>query len=261
MDPPKKGHGAGNRRKMDSDRGGPMKNKTIDETLNPFETGIYTIADASHLTGINSSRIRRWMTGYSYPTVAGGGRQPPMWKPEGPVVDEIITISFKDLLEIRWVNAFRNEGVPLQNIRKAIKELGEIYGVRYPLSRERVFIDGKALLIELQDESGRPLLYEVSGSRNYTFWSVALPFLRVGVIFEHGDATKWKPNEEKYSRIIVDPQVAFGRPVVEGTRLDTEVLASAFSAEQSYEKVGDWYGIDSDAVKQAVSFHKQLKAA
>lgn len=231
------------------------------DSLNLFETGLYTVFDVTRLTGVNATTIGRWMQGYSYPSTSGVTTQPPVWEPEIPAIDGTLILSFNDLLEIRWVDIFRKHHVPLPNIRTAVIELREIYGTRHPFSRERVFTDGRAIMIELKDNTGAALLYEVSGSKNYAFWDVVVPSLKVGTVFNDGLAKKWHPDEERFGRIVIDPSVAFGRPVVEGTRLDTEVLESAYTAEQSYDIVADWYGIDSDAVEQAVSFHKQLQAA
>lgn len=231
------------------------------QAVNLFETGLYTVADVARLTGVNTTRVRRWVAGYTYSSSGKIKSQPPVWDPEIPTIDGVLTLSFNDLLEVRWVDKFRKAGVLLPNIRRAVTELRELYGVSYPFSTERVFADGMAIMIEVEDEAGIKFFYEVSGSRNYGFWDVLVQNLKVGYVFRDGIAAKWRPNEDEFDRIVIDPAVAFGRPVVEGTRLDTGVLADAYTAEESYEIVGDWYGIDPDAVKQAVSFHEQLKAA
>lgn len=235
--------------------------RATSQSVNLFETGLYTVGDVAHLTKINATRVRRWIAGYSYRSSGKSKSQPPVWEPEIPTIDGVLTLSFNDLLEVRWVDIFRKAGVLLPNIRNAITELRDIYGVKYPFSTERVFADGMAIMIELEDEAGKKFFYEVSGSRNYGFWEVLVQNLKVGYVFNEGIAEKWHPDENEFGRIVVDPAVAFGRPVVEGTRLDTGVLASAYAAEQSFDLVGEWYGIDSDAVQQAVSFHRQLKAA
>ncbi|MTI11755.1 DUF433 domain-containing protein, partial [Sansalvadorimonas verongulae] len=72
--------------------------------------GLYSIQEASGLTGIPTQKIRRWMYGYK---ASKSGKQPPLWT--SPVTESVEdSISFQDLLEIRFVYAFRKHGVPLQ---------------------------------------------------------------------------------------------------------------------------------------------------
>jgi len=55
-------------------------------------------------------------------------------------------------------------------------------------------------------------------------------------------------------RIAVDPEVHFGKPVVEGTRVPVNVVVGAVAAGDSMEEVAREYGISVDDVRAALSY-------
>jgi uncharacterized protein (DUF433 family) len=169
-------------------------------------------------------------------------------------------LSFNDLLEVRFIHAFRKLGVPLPKIRAAIRKLRHLTGARYPFSRQLLFTDGKELFAKVLDREGKPILFEPS-TDHYAFYDVILPSLKLGIDFEKGEAVRWFPDRASYKDIVIDPRVAFGRPTIVGTRMDIKILADAYGAEKSYERVANWYEVETDAVRQAVSFHMLRKAA
>jgi uncharacterized protein (DUF433 family) len=59
---------------------------------------------------------------------------------------------------------------------------------------------------------------------------------------------------------VLDPNYAFGRPVIEGIWVPTDTLNAAATAEGSIAAVAEDFDIDSDAVAQAVAYEQSLKA-
>src|SRR5437867_12746477 len=80
--------------------------------------GIYSIAEGSHLTGVHPSRIRRWLKGYSYPAKQGLRRSPPVWRGQHAALGTSIALGFLDLMEIRFVDKFRDMGIPWRTLRE-----------------------------------------------------------------------------------------------------------------------------------------------
>ena len=233
------------------------------QVVNLFETGLYTVADVSRLTNVHPARISRWVKGYSYASSKGMRQQEAVWEPEIPAMEGATSLSFNDLLEIRFVHEFREAGVALSKKRSTVIALRKETQTKYPFSRRMIFTDGKGLFEKLHDENGRPLLIELSTKhKHYSFFNVTLPYLRKGLIFdERGVVRRWYPDKEKYRSIVVDPMISFGRPVIEGTRINSSVLAVAVTAERPPESVAEWFGIETDLVRQAISFHQKYKAA
>jgi uncharacterized protein (DUF433 family) len=218
--------------------------------------GLYTVGEASRLSGAPAAQIRRWLRGYRYRHGAKSYSKSPVWPAEIPLVDGSLALSFNDLMEIRFVRAFRDQRIPLQRIRRAIQELSRLYEFEYPFSHQHVVTDGLHLFADLKDESGEPLLYELTGSRNYAFPNIIYPLLRKGLVFDKsGSISQWYPDRERYVDVIVDPTVCFGHAVIHGTRIRPSVLAAAYKAESSMDRVAEWYQIDPVIVRQAVEFH------
>src|SRR3546814_12595832 len=77
----------------------------------PLLAGFYSIGDATRLLGVShSAKMRGWINGW--PT-----------SKSGPIVDrdfkKTATVSFLDLMELRFIEYFRGPGVSLPTTRNA----------------------------------------------------------------------------------------------------------------------------------------------
>lgn len=221
--------------------------------------GLYTVPEVSRLTHVKPARIARWIKGYRYRVKTDVKTGNPLWKTRIPKLNGRVMVSFNDLLEIKFVNAFRDLGFSLQKIRFAIQMLSEISDSDFPFSQKKVVTDGAFLFADLKDDQGKPLFLELTKRRNYAFPKVIYPMLKKGVIFnEFGMISKWYPDQDRNNQIVLDPRVSFGHPVIDGTRISVTILANAYEAEGSVERVADWYEIDPAMVRQAVDFHERF---
>ncbi len=55
-------------------------------------------------------------------------------------------------------------------------------------------------------------------------------------------------------RIVVDPQIRFGKPVIKGTRVPVHVLVAKIAGGMSPEKVADEYDVTLEDVKAALAY-------
>jgi len=62
-------------------------------------------------------------------------------------------------------------------------------------------------------------------------------------------------------RIIVDPEIRFGKPVIEGTRVPVELVISELAEGMSAEEVADEYGITRDDILAALGYAASVLAA
>jgi uncharacterized protein (DUF433 family) len=228
--------------------------------LKLFETGIYSIADVSHLTQINPKTIKGWIDGYSYAVKGGIHIQDALWSPEIPREELKIRLSFNDLLEIRAVSEMRKIGIPLQRIRSAIVSLQSLVGVTYPFSKHIVYTDGRSLFLDVHADDGKAIFIDLPSKQQTAFFNVILPHLKRAYKFDEDLVRQWYPNR-KFDRVVVDPKVVFGRPVVSGTRIETRLLAAAYKAEDSIQMVASLYRLSESDVRQAIGFHETLRAA
>lgn len=58
-------------------------------------------------------------------------------------------------------------------------------------------------------------------------------------------------------RIVIDPKICHGKPVIRGTRTPVTVVLSLLSGGETYEKVMAEYGISLDDVWACLAFASQ----
>lgn len=216
--------------------------------------GLYTLQQASRISGAKSSEVSRWLFGYN----AGKSKRiAPLWQTQIKDVEEKV-IGFRDLMELRIVKAFASHGVPVQLIRVALTHAKEIFGTDYPFTSHRFLTDGRSIFYEALDHGGEELTDLVR--RQLVFESIIRPHLYEGIEFSsHGQAVRWFPQKGK--SIMLDPEISFGRPVLTAYGVPTEVIAQAVKVEQNAKAVAAQFEIPVDKVRAAVKFEEQLQAA
>lgn len=233
----------------------------------PLGVGLYTRADAARLLKMHPQRITRWVKGYSYVwTVADDrrrGHQPPVIKTDLPRIDDTLSISFLELMELRVVREFLAADIPLQTVRVAWHHARQAFETDHPFAHRRVFLDEGRIFMAVGDQSGHPDLLEIS-SRKRPFQVVAGPiFARSVKEVEFDEKTlfvsRWWPLGLK-TPIVLDPRIAFGAPVVEGTRVRTDVLAR-HGTSKPLSQVAKAYDLDAARVEAAIAFETKLAEA
>lgn len=217
--------------------------------------GLYTPAQASLYTGIPSADIRRWLFGYS----AKGVKHAGLWQSELVDLKEC-TLSFQDLLEIRFVDAFRQHGLSLQAIRSASRQATELFGQPYPFTCKRFQTDGRSIFATVLDETGDDALLDLI-KRQYAFKQVIKPSLYEGIDYTgNGSAQRWYPIKRSKT-VVLDPARNFGKPVLTAAGIDTATLFSAYEAEGlDAKRVALLYEIPTSAVKAAIDFEQRNAA-
>jgi uncharacterized protein (DUF433 family) len=223
--------------------------------------GVYTIPEASRLTGIPSRTIRRWLTGYTYRKGKTSHASPPLWEREIPPVDDSVALSFRDLLEVRFVQFFRTHGVNWPTIRRAAECAAEIIQDSHPFSTKRFKTDGRSIFAEIVQATGEESLLDLA-KRQYEFKSFVEPFLFEGIEFaDLGIAPiRWWPLGRN-RRVTLDPERSFGQPICIPESVPTSVLAHAYQAEGSIDAVARWYMVDPKSVGDALEFEKRISRA
>ena len=61
-------------------------------------------------------------------------------------------------------------------------------------------------------------------------------------------------------RIVVDPRVRFGQPIIKGTRVPVTVLLDELAAGSAFEIVAKEYSVTQDDIRAAIRFAAQLVA-
>ena len=221
--------------------------------------GLYTVAEAARLTRVPARRIRRWIVGYSYRRAEEIHDVPAVWGTQIPQVDNTVGLGFLDLMEVRFVDAFRRYGVSWTVIRLAAERACELFERNHPFSLQRFKTDGRCIFAEIIEEAGETKLLDLF-RHQYAFHRVVSPSLYAGLEFSNrAEAIRWYPMWPK-RQVVVDPRRAFGRPIVAREGVPTAILAKMVEVEYSIERAAKWYDVRPQAVRAAVAFERVLAA-
>jgi len=211
------------------------------------------VREAYRLTGVPTRSIRRWTSGYHFE-----GRGERKWS-EPVVRNDLrrafggILLDFADLLEVRFVGAFRRYGVSWKAIRIASEGAREILNVDHPFSSRKFSTDGRTILAEIVTADGDEMLLDLV-KKQYEFQRMVNMYKRGEIEFDAlGAPQRWFPVEGS-TRIVVDPQRSFGAPIVAREGIPTKILAHSAIAENSIEATAAVFEVDPISVAEAVEF-------
>lgn len=220
--------------------------------------GLYTAPEAARLLKASPATVRRWLEGHSY--IRAGKRHvaDPLWRPQLGKVDDQLSLTFRDLIELRFVKAFVDQGLSLQAVRACLSLAKECVQADQPFSTGRFRTDGKTIFLEGIAGSNDPELIDLR-KKQYAFKSVIERTFK-DLDIEADEVLSWRPFNGKAS-IVVDPERSFGQPVATTSGVPTAALADAVQAEGSVARVAALYQVDKAVVADAVKFQEGLDAA
>lgn len=234
------------------------------EPTNPLARGFYTVRDAARLIEVGSAqRIRGWLNGY--PRRKAGPLLVRDYAPLGDAQE----LSFLDLMEVRFVEHFRDIGVKPQTLRQCLETARTRFNEDKPLLKQGVLFiptdDRRKVVVE---EVMKPAAKENRDKklwnlvdRNYEFNDFIEGCLARGLTFDPETelTATWAPRVREFPEIIIDPAIAYGQPIVP-RRVPTATLFDAWKAEgQEITAVADWYNVPADQVQMAVEFERLLR--
>lgn len=230
-------------------------------------TGIYTLPQAERLTNVSAKKIRRWLYGHDYPSTSGARTSrrfsSPLWTPQLNRKEyEADVIGFNDLLEVRFVSAFAQHGVPLPVIRRCLETARELFGIDYPLSSGLFKTDGRTIFAQaLKQSSEEDALLDLK-SRQFAFKDIINPSLYAGIEYDGQLASKWFPKGRR-QHVVLDPVRQFGAPILNETGTPTDVLYASYLAEgatpEATEQTARAYDLPNKLVSAAILFEEGLK--
>lgn len=165
-------------------------------------------------------------------------------------------MGFRDLMEIRFVNAFINAGVSWKTMRLAHEAAKSKLHSNHPFCTHRFATDGREILLEQATASADACLVDISNDQS-EFKRIVLPFLKE-LDFEQGH-TRWWPLGKNRS-VVLDPVRNLGQPTVKKAGIPTRVLARSVKANGSIESVAAWFEVPLQEVRDALEFEAQLVA-
>jgi uncharacterized protein (DUF433 family) len=232
---------------------------------NLLGTGIYTRADAARLLHVTPSRLRRWVGGYTYVSTyweePERRRRPPVIETDLPVIGDSIALSFYEPIELRVVKGLVDRGLSLQSVRAARALCAREFDTIHPFASRRVYTDGNRIFAALSRDD-RPDVIELTDRKRLQviLGEVVTPFLEeIDFDDDKSLAFRWWPMGRR-TPVLLDPRIAFGAPVIEGTALRTFV-AARMAAKGLSKETADAFDVSVEGIDAAVQFEEQLAAA
>lgn len=230
---------------------------TKQELFETLHSPTYPAAEASRLAGISSWRARAWLKGYSYKYEVGDkvieAHQDPVVDPDKSKENYA---SFLDLIDLLFVKRFLENGIPLQQIRKALDEARNILGTNH-FARNTFFTSGSNLILQLPIYNDMVAL--LTGGQ--TAIPEIIQQLGEKIDFEevtgYGLASRWYPNGRE-GLIVIDPRISFGKPTIVNHRITTANIYDLYLGERDIKPVSKWFDLPEVKIQAAIKFETAL---
>ena len=214
----------------------------------------YGLAEAARYLKLSPATLRAWTVGRHYPTAAGTGQFSPLLSLP---TRRPPALSFWNLVEAHVLRSLRTDhGVSVKALRKALRYAEQELRIERLLLRRDLCTDAGKLFLERYGE-----LIELSASGQLAMRKV---------FDEHLKRVEWDEREfpirlypfvssdtPHVSRpIAIDPQVAFGRPVVQKAGVSTLTIAERIDAGESVAELATDYDLTTEEIGQAVLYER-----
>ena len=211
--------------------------------------GVYTLQEASLYSGVSVNKLSRWLYGTS--------SADPIIRSQ---LYEQRLVSFLDLIQARAINEARKIGITLQKIRQAIDVVSKEFNIEFPLAYQYALVEYDRDLHIRNDLTTEVIQVTGRNKRQELMPNIVEDFLRDLDFNDVDVACRYIPYVKDDIKIILDPEVQFGQPLVGDTGCRADILNKAFRAERSYKSVADEFGINDKDVKVAVSYMESIAA-
>lgn len=223
-------------------------------TIPARDQAAYTLAEAARYLRLPVATLRSWVVGRGYPTTSGIERFQPLIHPpkrQPPV------LSFSNLIEAHVVRSLRTDhGVSVKALRQALRYAEHTLGIERLLLRKELCTEAGEIFLERYGElisisaSGQLAMRRIFGEHlKRVVWDTQrfpvrlYPFLSAEVL------TPDRP-------IAIDPQIAFGRPVVVRKAISTGMIAERIDAGETVRDLAADYDLTAAEIEEAVLYER-----
>ncbi len=235
------------------------------QAKNPFiGVGLYTLADAARILRLHPSKIRRWAKGYSFVNGDALRHSEPMFRRESAELVEHDLLSFADVIEMKLISGFIEQGIKLPAIRKVAEYVAVKLGESHPLARLRFHTDGKLIVGEWlhgKDQPEAPAtvkqFFEELPSGQMVLPELVEPFFKKLDYADDMTVRYWPLGKDR--AIVLDPLRNFGHAIVEKSGVPTDALYAMAAGKSTRAEVAWWYDVDPADVDAALEYEQKLR--
>jgi uncharacterized protein (DUF433 family) len=217
----------------------------------PREQPAYSISEAASYLDMPTATLRSWVLGRTYQTTEGTQ----FFQPLIDVADKKQRrLSFYNLVEAFTLNSMRrtDHRISMPGIRKALNYVKRRLSEPRPLLTQRFLTDGVDLFLEKYGE-----LVSASQDGQLAMRAILLDSLKHVRRDSKGMPQKLylftpPPADPDKIAVVIDPRIAFGNPIVDGTGVSTVILAQRYKAGDSIDELAEDFHLTRHAVEQAI---------
>jgi uncharacterized protein (DUF433 family) len=226
----------------------------------PRDLPIYTLDEAAHILWIPTSTLRVWTFGGRWHETSGRQREFVSLIMPPPETDEFM-LSFTNLIEAHVLHAIRRvHKIKMSKVRAAMRGLREDFETLHPLAHIDLYTEGQNILVKYggyvnmshgkQQEMEKVIdIYVRRVEREEDKIARFYPFSGEPII-------KGPAVEEQPRLVSVDPFVSFGRPVLAGTNIRTEIVAERFYAGDPIDELSEDYHLTKQMIEAAIRYER-----
>lgn len=216
------------------------------------DAGLYTVPMAARLLAAKQTKVRSWVEGY------GHSGAEPILRRDLPRIGGRTVLSFLDLVESAFVRHFLAAGLSPQTIRKTATKLRERHGFDHPFATNTLFkANAKEIFEEVVTDEGERKLVNLMND-NFEIVEAVEPSLFDQIFYVADVARQWTPMAA-HPRVVVDPHIAFGRPVLKGIWVPTHTLFRSYVNEGGAEQAAEEWNLAPEDILAAARFEQDLE--
>ncbi len=223
------------------------------------ELAAYGVAEAAHYLLVPRATLRSWVAGMSY----GSDGERRFFKPViQPTATSPVVLSFINLIEAHLLAAIRRRHrVDMPAVRRTIDFLKKEFGSPHPLADYKFETNGVDLFVEhfgdfiSTSQGGQLAVRELLKARLRRIDHDDKGFPLRLYPFTRADETEQPKN------IVIDPFISFGKAVITGTGVSTDIVAERFKAGESADELAKDYGCEREKIEEAIRCELSLAEA
>lgn len=228
-----------------------------------YDEPAYRSAEVAHILGLPPGTVQAWCFGHDYRHGHDGSRKL-FARVIEPADARQRLLSFVNMCELHVLAVIRrHHRVRLQQVRAAVEYMRQQLGEDRPLASGRFRTNGIDLFVE---HAGELLNVSKQGQRALRE-DFERTLDRVDFSNDSSGPVRLFPFTRPPSMVavqpkavVVDPALSFGRPVLAGAFVRTEVVESRFQAGDSIADMALDYEVPAEQIEEALRFEQRRAA-
>ncbi|MGH3527167.1 MAG: DUF433 domain-containing protein [Pseudonocardiaceae bacterium] len=198
---------------------------------------------AAALSGATLRQLSYWRSARS--------TEAPLLAPELHVPRSRVSYSFRDVVVLRAFVYLRSQEVPLQRVRRAVHSLRDM-GAAEHLSSYQLVAVGRDVVWKITDDVAVDLTRRPGQQ-------VIAQMVDILAAFRSPHNREVVPLYRPKPGVVVDPEVRGGYPVIAGTRVPYDMVASLLEDGVAAEEVAGFYpAVTAQAARGALAFARYV---